>query len=862
MFTQTEYALDRLRQALVCCAGGSGRLALVTGGLATGKTELLRAFAGQAAQCGALLLTATGSRAEHTLRGGVLGQLMRDPRLPGRARLAAVELTSTSDGPDELSTPAAAALHELGAALVELSRRQPIVINVDDIQFADALSLQVLSYLRRRISSARVLMVLVQWARSRPCAALVHAEVTRRPDLRIVLERLTETQVSAEHYRLSGGNPLLVAALTEDPAAGAAYRRAVLDCLQRWEPHLMEVAHGLAIMGRHATPELIGRLTGLGTEEAEEAIDILTVAGLVSDGRLRHPLIAATVADRLKSAPEIRLRAAELLYEQGADWVDIARLLVAAGAAPDRWAVDVLRHAADEALHEDDTDLAARSLAVVLAAGADERDRVPDQAALARVEWRDNPAVAARHLTGLREALCAGELPVRDAATVITQLLWHGHLDRTAELINQVRRRAGPADAQAIAEIDLAYEWSYGRLDSRPPTADNAWARAATLNHAWTYGLDAGMEAGAELILQRRLGETDIQAVANALLVLEYAGSSDQAVKWCDVLLHEAETRGGTTWLAVLTGVRADMALRRGDVTGARERADAALGLLPKQSWGVLLGLPLSILVRAATVQGDLEAAREVLGRVVPDSMYRSVFGMRYLYARGLYNHARGRNIAALGDFEQCGAVLTGLGRDVPGLIPWRTGLASVQLSLGRPAAARTLLEHQLAHPGPVDGTRVRGATLRLLAAVSPAGNRPAILRQAAELSHQSGDRLELAATLSEASIACREVRAMREARTLARRAAREAKACGIGDSPVSPVDDADQAEDESGSVTALSAAERRVATLAALGHSNRDIGQRLFVTVSTVEQHLTRVYRKLNVRNRNDLPAELAQVT
>ncbi|WP_033438622.1 helix-turn-helix transcriptional regulator [Saccharothrix sp. NRRL B-16314] len=862
MFTQSEYALDRLRQALAGCAGGSGRLALVTGGLATGKTELLRAFAGQAAQRGALVLTATGSRAEHTLRGGLLDQLMRDSRLPSRARLAAVELTSTSDGSDELGTTAAAALHELGATLVELSRRQPIVVNVDDIQFADALSLHVLSYLRRRISSARVLMVLAQWARSRPCAALVHAEVTRRPELRIVLQRLTETQVPAEHYRLSGGNPLLVAALAEDPTGGAAYRRAVLDCLQRWEPHLMDVAHGLAIMGRHATPELIGRLTGLGAEEAEEAIDILTVAGLVHDGRLRHPLIAATVADKLKSAADVRLRAAELLYEQGADWMDIARLLVAAGTAPDRWAVDVLRHAAEEALREDDTDLAARSLAVTLAACGDERDRAPDQAALARVEWRDNPAVAARHLTSLREALRAGGLPARDAATVITQSLWHGHLDGIVELINQVRKRSGPGDAQAIAEIELAYEGSYGRLDGRPPTADNAWARAATLNDVWTYGVDTGTAAGAELILERRLGETDIHAVANALLVLEYAGSPDQAVKWCDQLLHEAATRGGTTWLAVLTGVRADMALRRGDVTGARERADAALGLLPKQSWGVLLGLPLSVLVRAATVQNDLEVPREVLGRVVPESMYRSVFGMRYLYARGLYHHARGRNIAALGDLEQCGAVLTGLGRDVPGLVPWRTGLASVQLSLGRPAAARTLLEHQLAHPGPVDSTRVRGATLRLLAAVSPADERPAILRQAAELSHESGDRLELAVALSEASVAFREVGAMREARSLARRAAREAKACGINGSAASSAGDADQAEDESGGVTTLSTAERRVATLAALGHSNRDIGRRLFVTVSTVEQHLTRVYRKLKVRSRNDLPAELAQVT
>ncbi len=51
-----------------------------------------------------------------------------------------------------------------------------------------------------------------------------------------------------------------------------------------------------------------------------------------------------------------------------------------------------------------------------------------------------------------------------------------------------------------------------------------------------------------------------------------------------------------------------------------------------------------------------------------------------------------------------------------------------------------------------------------------------------------------------------------------------------------------------------LSDAERRVAELAAHGLSNREIARKLYITVSTVEQHLTRVYRKLGVRRRVDL--------
>ncbi|WSD74623.1 helix-turn-helix transcriptional regulator (plasmid) [Streptomyces sp. NBC_01591] len=55
-----------------------------------------------------------------------------------------------------------------------------------------------------------------------------------------------------------------------------------------------------------------------------------------------------------------------------------------------------------------------------------------------------------------------------------------------------------------------------------------------------------------------------------------------------------------------------------------------------------------------------------------------------------------------------------------------------------------------------------------------------------------------------------------------------------------------------------MSGSEQHVATLAAQGLTNREISARLFLTVSTVEQHLTRVYRKLRITSRGDLPLDL----
>lgn len=65
-------------------------------------------------------------------------------------------------------------------------------------------------------------------------------------------------------------------------------------------------------------------------------------------------------------------------------------------------------------------------------------------------------------------------------------------------------------------------------------------------------------------------------------------------------------------------------------------------------------------------------------------------------------------------------------------------------------------------------------------------------------------------------------------------------------------------AADGNDDTSVLSDAQRRVAVLAAAGYTNREIADKLYITVSTVEQHLTRTYRKLNIASRAELPATL----
>ena len=60
------------------------------------------------------------------------------------------------------------------------------------------------------------------------------------------------------------------------------------------------------------------------------------------------------------------------------------------------------------------------------------------------------------------------------------------------------------------------------------------------------------------------------------------------------------------------------------------------------------------------------------------------------------------------------------------------------------------------------------------------------------------------------------------------------------------------------GGVESLTPSERRVAEMAAEGHPNREIAQSLFLSVKTVETHLSSAYRKLDIRSRRELTAAL----
>ncbi|MEB3367282.1 LuxR C-terminal-related transcriptional regulator [Saccharopolyspora mangrovi] len=854
MLTERTSELARLSESLADCERGRGRVVLIGGGLATGKTALLEAL-GDLVGDRATLLRAVGSRAERDLRLGVVTQLLAgaEPRVRDR-------ITRLTDAPLDVR-----ALEEIGELL--LSGEHPLVLAVDDVHFADPASQQVLLYLHRRIASARVLLVLTEWERPNLAREALHAALARQPDQRIDLKPLSPGGVAelieddgdraTTAFALTGGNPLLLNALVEDGlAVGPKFRRAVLDCLTRWDPDFLAVAEASTILGDSATPALVAELLSMSPRAVGPVLDALGTAGLAREHRLRHPDV---LLESLKPDESARLhaRAAELLHRRGAPAVEIARHLTAAGEVPGRWAMRPLRYAAEQSL-VDDAELAVGCLELALRACEDERERVELRAALIRAAWRINPSIAARHLGPLADRQ---DLRWREAIPVVRLRLWQG--DTAAELLRTTRTHGKP-HPRAAAELRIAAEWIHGGLADESPLAtdETSWGRTSHLMETWAKGNPGEALRAAEHVLQSCAGDVLPEAASAAVLALDHTGQVERARHWCEVLTAQARRQGATTTRALITAVRADMSWRRGDLVAAETQAQEAMRLLHPQSWGVLVGLPLSTLILVNSALGRHDVATELLARPVPDEMAGTTFGLRHLHATGRHGLATGRTLAALDAFERVAARMRRPDPALPTTVPWRSDLAQTYLLLGRRKEARELVVEQLS--GASGGLRVRAIALRVLAACSDPRQRIAVLREAIQLLERCGDRLELARSLADLSQAHSELGQLSNARLVLRKADQMAKACQAEVLPHRLRDSLDtrqQSKPAREGTPLLSDAERKVAELAARGQTNREIGRRLYITVSTVEQHLTRVYRKLNVRKRTELPAELSRL-
>ncbi|SDH94148.1 regulatory protein, luxR family [Sinosporangium album] len=864
---ERDAQLSRLLDLLEESTGGCGRVALVRGVAGSGKTMLLEEFSTRAK--GAVTLSASGSLAERELPLGLLNQLLYHAPLPEGGHASVVQLllegalTAVWSDPFFRSVEQARLMHGLWTRLLRMAAGTPLLLVIDDVHHADPASLEYLLYFARRLRSAPIMLVLAELDRPQRVHPLLDADLPAQPHChRIRLGPLSAEGVAgvlAAHagegaagpadacHRLTGGNPLLVRAYAEDcarggPAPGEAYGRAVTTCLLRGDPVDVAVARGLAVLDGSGQEGLAHRLAGVDAVTAARSAEALAGWGLLDGGVFRTEAGRHAVLSELEPGERSTLhrRAAALLHEQGTSKLAVAEHLVAAGDAGDDWALPVLVQAAEQALQGDEVERALGCLDLAARCEAAEVQRAAIALTRAKAGWRRDPSAVHRHLPVLVEALRAGTLPAGAAHLVVRFLLWHGRFEEASRSLEHLRAATGEG-----AEWRTAVDWVAAFCPALLP-ADVA-ARAGGDGR----GDGPRSAEGAERVLHTaRLDDATFPAIESALLSMAYAGDAGRAARLCEAAAADAAQRGATTWQAVLTGLHAQIALRQGGMAAAEERARAALALLPAAGWGVGIAGVLAVSVRASVAMGRLDHAADRLRRPVPDDAFQTVFGLRYLAARGHFHLALGSPHTALDDFLACGDAIGSWRADRADRPRWRLGAAEAYLAMGEHKSAKPLLEEEIAGGEP----RATGVALRLLASTARLQQRTALLRESLVLLQGGGDRYELARALTDLGRAHEKLGELSRARVIGRQAMGLTAECLAGGEEAA-FEPRDAVESPAPS---LSDAEHRVASLAAVGYMNREIARKLCITVSTVEQHLTRTYRKLQVNGRSGLSERL----
>ncbi|UOZ02736.1 AAA family ATPase [Amycolatopsis sp. WQ 127309] len=877
---------------------GRGGVLLVTGPLACGKTTVLRAIAEIADDRGFAVLSASCAHAERELQFGVVAQLFRAAGLTAGLLPPAGCAGDEHEGMPGLDEAEIVRWgNQLCARLIEAAGRTPLLIVVDDLRHADLASAICLAQLIRRVDQVAITVVVGDDLNLRPSYPPLRAELLHRPESgRIEVEPLAPDVVSdimakrfdgdpgdrcvTDFCKVSGGNPMLLQALLEDygevgDVRDEGYGRAFLNCLYRNEPILLAAARALAVLDSDVSDAELARVAGAEPALVAQALRAMNEGGLLHGGAFRHESARQSVLTEMPAdvRADLHRRVAELLHDTGTPVVTVARHLMSAGPLDAAWSQDVLLEAADLASIAGNVGFAVDLLERALASCAPHA-RAGVEAKLAETEWRLDPATAARHLGSLVTAAGDGDLGVPESVAVVRQLLWRGRTAEAEDLLARLRQT--PDIADELYSVDQWLTCTYpvlARRGIRPPAdRGSAAAKAASLPRAsgvladvLVRGQSQEIKPRAEEVLRelhvthRVTGQEEDGLLA--VLALVYADHLDAADAWCDDLLREAGSRRLPVWRALFSACKAEIAVRRGDLSDAVNLANQAFSELSPGSWGSAVGLPLGCLILAYTRMGKFDEAARYVNQSIPAAGLQNRYGLHYLHARGNFSLATERRQAALADFLLCGELIDSWGLNGSGLVPWRTSAAEAWLSLGNRDQAKRLVNEQLARPGS-DGDRSRALSLRLLAETSSARRRSQLLTEAIEVLEERGDKYELARALRDLSSACYAIGEHKQARRVMRRAWYVAKRCDaeplceeLLPAGSDELAQATAAAERPGRVKLLTDTENRVASLAAMGYTNREIAGRLFVTASTVEQHLTRVFRKLGVKRREELP-------
>jgi ATP/maltotriose-dependent transcriptional regulator MalT len=643
-----KHELGAFERALEAVERGPTRAVGLRGEPGIGKSRLIAELGSRAEERGHLVLAGRATELERDLPFALLidtfdRHLASDPprRLDDEhlAQLAAV-LPAVAGMPGVEAAPLPDGRHRVARAvraLLEfLAGPQPVTVLLDDVQWADAASADVMALLLHRPPPTRVLLALATRAGRAPdLEAALEAAVRNGSAEVLDVGPLSRKEASgllpslrrAARERLyveSGGNPFYLEALARaagsDPHRGVAtgmagvpraVRAALAGEVGVLPAHMREVLEGAAVAGDPFEPELAGAAVGVSENAVLSALDELLAADLIRPTdeprrfRFRHPLVRRAVYEGTAGGSRLaaHARTAEALAARGATPAQRAHHAERAARPGDMDAVNLLAEAAAETAGRAPATAAGwyGSALRLLPEGSEH-----DERRLALLRAQASAFMAADRAVDARDALrrALAHLPT-DAAVARAETIaslahlevWIGNPKEAHELLTAAVSALGGAPREfALLTLELAYERdSCGDFEAVGALAQKA--------------REAAREAGDSVL------EAAAAAIAAEAATAHLYGVDEAALAAAEGLLDQAEgIIAGLSDEALAGRLEVLLSLATSQLHGdrsARQGAERGLGLARETGQGFLVTAFLSLVGYAAERSGDLDSARQ-----------------------------------------------------------------------------------------------------------------------------------------------------------------------------------------------------------------------------------------------------------
>jgi DNA-binding CsgD family transcriptional regulator len=879
---------------------GQSAALVVRGEAGIGKTALLEYAAERAGGC--RVLRAVGVESEMELPFAGLHQLCM-PLLDGLERLPTPQQDAlgTAFG---LTSGARPDRFLVGLAVLSLlsdaTEEQPLLCLIDDAQWLDQSSAQVLAFVARRLKAESIVLVFAERdpggldaftglsqlrleGLSEAHAGELLASVVRGPlDERVAGRIVAETR----------GNPLAVLELPHglSPAelAGGFAPTSVLPLPGRIEESFRQRAELLPADSQHlllvAAAEPIGDPTllwraaerlGLGAEAADpaEAAGLLTLGARVT---FRHPLLRSAIyraasAEKRRSAHEALAGATDPEFDPDRRAWHRAQ----ATLAPDEEVAAELERSADRARARGGLAAAAAFLERAATLTPDPAQRARRELTAAQATHESGAPAAALRLLATAEGRPLDVLQRARLERLRAQLAFASRRGRDAPpLLLHAARHLEPLDAELARETyleALAAAIFAGRLGSGRGVREVAEAARAAPAAPPARTLDLLLDG-----LATRFADgyaAGVPLLRRALdAVFQDDGHTEEEIRWLwlacrvapdlweDETWHELAARqlslareaGALTVLPLAATYRAGVHVHAGEFAAAAvliEEADA----ITEATGNAPLGYTSLVL---AAWRGQEAEALEVIEASREDAAERGEGRAITLaeYATAVLYNGLGRYQAARAAAQRA------CEHDDLGLFGWAlVELIEGAARSGEPKLAHHALE-QLSARTRLSGTDwALGVEARSRALLSMGRRAEDLYLEATERLGRCRITVHLARThlihgewlrrenrrtdAREPLRAAHEMFASMGAEAFAERAARELLATG---------ETARRRTDETRGV--LTPQEAQIARLARDGLSNPEIGAQLFISPRTVQYHLHKVFAKLAITSRNQL--------